>query len=282
MRRSAAALLARPAAASTPPKVEGVEDVRAAVTATMLAIDSKLAAVRAAVAGGPVAPAAGPPPIFHNPAIAHAAAGAGVAMRRSGSEPELRGRLASPSHGNCAPLDPHESAAAVDAVVAGAMHGVRRRWLQAARSSSAGSGRAPAAADSSPTSPAGHLWTRGGSGGGGSGGGGGSDSKPEVAPGLWRQLPQGQMPPSLAADAASAAKAQDFTGVCGGGTAGDGDSDLRPGRWSGSRQRMPLSGGGGGGAPAAAPDDCGGEGGLSPRGPGPMLAGRGGRGMGRT
>ena len=294
MRRSAAALLARPAAASTPPKVEGVEDVRAAVTATMLAIDSKLAAVRAAVAGGPVAPAAGPPPIFHNPAIAHAAAGAGVAMRRSGSEPELRGWLASLPAGDVATPDPHQSAAAVDAVVAGAMHRVQRRWLRSARlscpavvdgSSSAGSGPAPAAAASSTTPPAVHWQARMRCGSGGDG----RDRRAEAAPGLWRQVPSGRKPPQ-ATPTAYATDEQDFTGDCGGGAAGDGD--VRSGHWrqpatSGSR------GGGGGSSSSsssswalladAVPDVCGSKGakgGLSPRGPGPMLAGLARRGMG--
>ena len=218
MRRSAAALLARPAAASIPHTLEGVEDVRAAVTATMLAIDSKLAAVRAAVAGGPVAPAAGPPPIFHNPAIAHAAAGAGVAMRRSGSEPELRGRLASPPGGNVATPDPHESAAAVDAVVAGAMHRVQRRSARSScpavvdGSSSAGSGPAPAAAGSSPTPPAVRWQARMRCGSGGDG----RDRRAEAAPELWRQVPSVQTPPR-ATPTAYAADEQDFTGDCGGG-----------------------------------------------------------------
>ena len=290
MRRSAAALLARPAAASIPPKVEGVEDVRAAVAATMLAIDSKLAAVRAAVAGGPVAPAAGPPPgsLAPFPATAHAAAGAGVAMRRSGSEPELRGRLASPPGGNVATPDPHESAAAVDAVVAGAMHRVQRRSARSScpavvdGSSSAGSGPAPAAAGSSPTPPAVRWQARMRCGSGGDG----RDRRAEAAPELWRQVPSVQTPPR-ATPTAYAADEQDFTGDCGGGAAGDGD--VRSGRWRQRATSDSRGGGGGGGSGVgggwallvdAVPDVCRSKGGLSPRGPGPMLAGRARRGMG--
>ena len=305
MRRSAAAFLGRPAAASTQAPLEGVEAVRAAAAAAVLAVDSKLAAVRATVSGGHVAPAADPPPgfrascTFHTvPGSAHSAAGAGNMMSRSGSEPELRGWLATPPARNCATLDPAESAAAVDSIVAGAMHGVQRAAMHGVRlqaawsclsivecTSSAASGPAPAASDSGPTQQAGHPWMRGG-------GVGGGDRRAEAASGQWRQLPLGQKPPpaTLFSDAGGGSGAEDSAGDCAVVAAVNGKMRQWRQLWrqpatSSSSQAMPLSlgiRGGGGGAQDAVPDDSAGEGRLSPRGPGPMLAGRGGRGMGRT
>ena len=63
MRRSAAALLARPHAPPAPPPTEGLEAVRATAAAAMRAVDDKLAAVRAAVLDGRVAQPAGPGPM---------------------------------------------------------------------------------------------------------------------------------------------------------------------------------------------------------------------------
>ena len=88
MRRSAAALLARPHAPPAPPPTEGLEAVRATAAAARRAVDDKLAAVRAAVLDGRVAQPAGPGPM----AGAHGGAG----MRRSGSDPVLCRRVASP------------------------------------------------------------------------------------------------------------------------------------------------------------------------------------------
>ena len=300
MRRSAAAFLGRPAAALTQAPLEGVEAVRAAAAAAVLAVDSKLAAVRAAVSGvsgNLVARAVGPPPGSLAPSCAHDSAGAGIAMRRSGSEPELSGRLASPPAGDGTPRDPTESEAAVLAISGalhdanrGAMHGGR---LQAAWScpsivdctSSAASGPTPVAADSSRTPPAGHPWM-------GGGGGGGSDRRAEAVSGQWRQLPLGQKPPpaTLSCDAGGGSDARDSAGDCDDGAAVNGKVPQWRELWrqpatSSSSQAMPLSVGvrvGGGGAQDAVSHDSGGDGGLSPRGPGPMLAGRAGRGMGRT
>ena len=89
MRRSAAALLARPSPAPPPPPPMGLEAVRAAAAAAMLEVDAKLSAVRAAVSGGLNATAAPLPCCGPLPA-AHHAAGAGLLIHRSESEPGLR------------------------------------------------------------------------------------------------------------------------------------------------------------------------------------------------
>ena len=98
MRRSAAALLARwhdPALSLlSPPK--GLEAVKAAATAAVRAVDAKLAAVRASVAGGRVT---------HQPGSGSAAAARhGGAMRRSGSDPELQHRAAANAAASILPL----------------------------------------------------------------------------------------------------------------------------------------------------------------------------------
>ena len=88
MRRSAAALLARSRdpAPSLPPPPKGLEAVKAAATAAVQAVDAKLAAVRATVAGGRAT---------HQPGSGSAAADRhGGAMHRSGSDPELQHRTA--------------------------------------------------------------------------------------------------------------------------------------------------------------------------------------------
>ena len=88
MRRSAAALLARShnPAPSLPPHPKGLEAVKAAATAAVRAVDAKLAAVRATVAGGRVT---------YQPGSGSAAAARhGRTMHRSGSDPELQHRAA--------------------------------------------------------------------------------------------------------------------------------------------------------------------------------------------
>ena len=98
MRRSAAALRAQgPAAPQPPPPPKGLEAVREAASAAMLAVDAKLAAVCAAVRGGrladhfaPLRPSSSPNLLCHSQGAAPLA-GAAVAIQHTGHVLEAGG-----------------------------------------------------------------------------------------------------------------------------------------------------------------------------------------------
>ena len=259
MRRSAAALLARSRdpAPSLPPPPKGLEAVKAAATAAVQAVDAKLAAVRATVAGGRAT---------HQPGSGSAAAAShGGAMHRSGSDPELQHRTADNAAANILSLladDGDEVAASLQS-----------RGRQARRSSCPSLFQASPAGEqpaveldlAKPQSPR----QLGGAGvGGGGGGGNGIGAARQAAP-VWPDAGDwaGRLSPLRAVEqrrpwrqwpTPALRPLQPGAVACGGG-----DDDRG---WAGDR------------AQADAGDDGKSEAGrLSPRRPGPMLAGRTGR-----
>ena len=284
MRRSAAALLARPSPAPPPPPLVGLEAVRAAAAAAMLEVDVKLSAVLAAVSGGLDATAVSSIHCTAPPTLT----AMGSILRRCGSEPELAAAAADAD-------DADEDASALFT----SRGGVRERWRAAAhlscpslpqapsRPSAAGLGPDALAAPAQPAAAG--LQGRGGDGG-----------TCGRTPGPWRLLPPA-LPPVLRADAGggSGTSASGTSGgLRAGGTlapakigdppqAADGDDGVvvpeRARRWRESSfcascPALFADGGRGGGVGSEAFEGYsgadGGSGGLSPRGPGPMLGRR--------
>ena len=245
MRRSAAALLARPPPLPAPPPPEGLEAVRAATAEEMRAVDDKLAAVRAAVSGGSILQLAGPGRV--------SAVHCGAGMRRSGSDPELR-RLQSDSESS---QDGAYAHAGVVADLSLNERLMRERWLQTRQSSCPL--LMPAFAVSSADNPRtptdsalAYGWSRHGHGSGGGGVRGGgvcggpvAAAAPKQGPWRWRQLPPAPRAlwpcQSVAATSFHAAPFRPASATL------QVTSALRPLAASVSFPRLPYTSGGGGG-----------------------------------